>query len=803
MHLIAIRLCGVVVAPRAFLGISLLFITIVGPLTASAQQPTSPLYWTIREDALFSSQWRLNAADGTTMEILPGRALVAMLEAERRISAQYNINPKLLITNTPGLNAFASEANGQTLVVVYADIISVIGDDVNVWAALFGHEFAHLYLHHSSAKETRAAILAFIAAAVNAYERQKGRDRSDLVNFGASIVGNTFSREQEREADATGVRFMADAGFDPQGAIRLQELLITHVGSSGVLSFLSTHPSGEARISSIKQIIATLPAASAPAAEFSLQDFKQWMILCSSDAREGNGNPAPNAGVIQQCLRKHDAEMANRYGLCVVDLNARGVTNGFDPLLGCAAQSPKLRGFSYDVWAQYCSGASLTKGEIGLITAKPTQQCVWDGDPQMAFRGALCEAETNSTQIPSDKWWPTVRSCSLDSSDETKRFTRKHWKLACNRMGDYAAPGAADRDKVIEDCLAQGPAADATESTRGAKELYDEATRAWAKYSATPTGTVTPPINDCDRLASTQGLPSIAPVYVGFIEAPAAERACLDAIKTSSDPSRFQANLAGVYLQQGRFADALLLARTAAKRNAVNSSTVMADMYDHGLGVPLSPDKVIPLLLADVEWGSVWALDYLGDLLTSGRRVERSPALGLELYKLAASNGSAEAAFDAAGVYLAGNGVEADVPQALKILRAAGDGYPPVLNPLSRALRATPGSDPDESRRAIAKLFQQMEHFAALGSLTAKYRLGLIYTNGVGVSVDKEKGFSLLMEAAQAGDPNAAFSVANAYLNGTGTAPNQEKAIEFFRKAAASGILDAEIQLAKLTNSAR
>jgi TPR repeat protein len=292
-------------------------------------------------------------------------------------------------------------------------------------------------------------------------------------------------------------------------------------------------------------------------------------------------------------------------------------------------------------------------------------------------------------------------------------------------------------------------------------------------------------------------------VYVGFIEAPAAERACLDAIKTSSDPSRFQANLAGVYLQQGRFADALLLARTAAKRNAVNSSTVMADMYDHGLGVPLSPDKVIPLLLADVEWGSVWALDYLGDLLTSGRRVERSPALGLELYKLAASNGSAEAAFDAAGVYLAGNGVEADVPQALKILRAAGDGYPPVLNPLSRALRATPGSDPDESRRAIAKLFQQMEHFAALGSLTAKYRLGLIYTNGVGVSVDKEKGFSLLMEAAQAGDPNAAFSVANAYLNGTGTAPNQEKAIEFFRKAAASGILDAEIQLAKLTNSAR
>jgi hypothetical protein len=107
------------------MGILLLFIATVGPLTVSAQQTGSTLYWTIREDALFSSEWRLNGVDGTTMEVLPGRALVAMLEAERRISAQYNITPKFLITNKPGLNAFAAEANGQTLVVVYADIISM------------------------------------------------------------------------------------------------------------------------------------------------------------------------------------------------------------------------------------------------------------------------------------------------------------------------------------------------------------------------------------------------------------------------------------------------------------------------------------------------------------------------------------------------------------------------------------------------------------------------------------------------------------------------------------------------------
>jgi predicted Zn-dependent protease len=85
------------------------------------------------------------------------------------------------------------------------------------------------------------------------------------VKFSEQFVDNTFSREQETQADTTGVRFMADARFDPQGAVRLQELLITHVGSSGVLSFLNTHPSGEARIRNIKQIIATMPAQDSPA----------------------------------------------------------------------------------------------------------------------------------------------------------------------------------------------------------------------------------------------------------------------------------------------------------------------------------------------------------------------------------------------------------------------------------------------------------------------------------------------------------------------------------------------------------
>jgi TPR repeat protein len=750
----------------------------------------------------------LNAADGTAMEILPGRALVAMLEAERRISAQYNIKPKLLITNTPGLNAFALEANGQTLVVVYADIIPVIGDDVDVWAALFGHEFAHLYHHHSSAKETRAAILAFIAAAVNAYERQKGRDRSDLVKFGEQFVGNTFSREQETQADTTGVRFMADAGFDPQGAVRLQELLIAHVGSSGVLSFLNTHPSGEARIRNIKQIIATMPAQASPApVEFSSQDFKQWLVLCASETVKSGADRPHESAYLQECLRKHDPEFAKRYGLCGVDMNVRHATGGVNELLSCGAQSPQLHGFTYDVWVQYCSAASLAQGKVGLMNAEPTQQCVWEGDVQMAFRGALCESETIAMRLPSDQRMEHIRSCAGDMSDETTRFTSDNWKLACDRMGDFRATAGADKGQIVQDCLAQGPAATVAASTAtpsiSPQQLYEKVTAAWNIQAAQPPKPLSPAVTECDRLASRESLPGIKRVYSGFIEAPAAETACLNAIKAAPDPSRFQVNLAGVYLQQGRYAEALILAKEAAKKNAVNSYEVLASIYSFGFGVPRAPEKVIPLLLSEVARGSVCAIDDLGDIVGSGQDVEKAPDIAFKLYQLAATNGSAMAATDVANAYLAGNGVAVDVPQALQILRAAGEDYPPALNPLNRALHATPGSDPEEMRRLLPRLFEQMNHYAALGSLTAKMRLGLLYTNGMGVGVDKEKGFALLTEAARLGYPPAALWVGYGYLNGTGTAPDRDKAIESFRQAASAGSPEAQVQLAKLTNSAK
>jgi TPR repeat protein len=262
-------------------------------------------------------------------------------------------------------------------------------------------------------------------------------------------------------------------------------------------------------------------------------------------------------------------------------------------------------------------------------------------------------------------------------------------------------------------------------------------------------------------------------------------------------------NLAGVYLQQGRFTEAFALATKAAKHGALNADATLANQYSLGLGVPRSQDKAVPLLLADVKRGSVSAIDNLGDMVASGRDAERSPEIAFKLYKIAADLGSAMAANDAAFAYLSGtSGVPTDVAQATKMFRAASEEYPPALNALSRALRATPGANADDIRGLLTRLFTEVSHYADLGSLSAQMRLGLLYTNGMGTPRDQEKGFALLTQAEERGYPAAAVWVGYGYLNGTGTAVNRDKAIEAFKRAAAAGNPEAAQQLTRLASSA-
>ncbi|MBL8330306.1 MAG: M48 family metalloprotease [Rubrivivax sp.] len=118
-------------------------------------------------------------------------------------------------------------------------------------AALLGHEMGHVNARHTTQRQGQAlfATLALTAVAV-----AMGDNRwSPLVGIGAQIGASAllarYSRDNEREADALGQRYMVAAGYPAQGMTQLHEMLLTEERAKpGVLeTMFSSHPLSQER----------------------------------------------------------------------------------------------------------------------------------------------------------------------------------------------------------------------------------------------------------------------------------------------------------------------------------------------------------------------------------------------------------------------------------------------------------------------------------------------------------------------------------------------------------------------------
>ncbi|MGB0767152.1 MAG: M48 family metalloprotease, partial [Phycisphaeraceae bacterium] len=76
---------------------------------------------------------------------------------------------------------------------------------------------------------------------------------------GTAVGGQLFllkySRDNELEADALGVRYMTRVGYNPVGQIQVMEILRAASGGGGQPEWLSTHPASDTRIEELEALI--------------------------------------------------------------------------------------------------------------------------------------------------------------------------------------------------------------------------------------------------------------------------------------------------------------------------------------------------------------------------------------------------------------------------------------------------------------------------------------------------------------------------------------------------------------------
>jgi predicted Zn-dependent protease len=165
-----------------------------------------------------------------------------------------DFNWEFLLIESREMNAFCLPGGK---VAFYTGILPAIENEAAM-AIVMGHEVAHAVLRHGAQRVSQQMALQGGIAVLDATVLQSRENRGLVLaglGLGAQVgVILPFSRGHESEADDFGIRYAAQAGYDPSEGPRFWSRFAKATGGSGAPNFLSTHPTSASRIEHLEKL---------------------------------------------------------------------------------------------------------------------------------------------------------------------------------------------------------------------------------------------------------------------------------------------------------------------------------------------------------------------------------------------------------------------------------------------------------------------------------------------------------------------------------------------------------------------
>jgi predicted Zn-dependent protease len=144
-------------------------------------------------------------------------------------------------------------------------IMTELQDEAEL-AALLGHEMGHVNARHSAQRQGQAMVAqaAVIGLGVAASDSGWGTLAMIGGQIGASALLSSYSRDNEREADALGQQYMVRAGYPASGMTDLHGMLVREEKSRPSLlqTMFSSHPMSGERMQTAQRLAETQYAES-------------------------------------------------------------------------------------------------------------------------------------------------------------------------------------------------------------------------------------------------------------------------------------------------------------------------------------------------------------------------------------------------------------------------------------------------------------------------------------------------------------------------------------------------------------
>ncbi len=191
-----------------------------------------------------------------------GAYIAGITQSLTRVTETPGLTFTVTVLNDDEVNAFALPGG---FVYITRGILALGGNEAEV-AGVLAHEIGHVVARHTAQRYSKAMTanlgLTILGVLGSAYGVPRGV--GDLASIGAQAYLQSFSREQELEADMLGVRYMTRAGYDPNALISFFQKLEAHTRLKAALAgktdggdghnIMATHPRTADRITQAIQL---------------------------------------------------------------------------------------------------------------------------------------------------------------------------------------------------------------------------------------------------------------------------------------------------------------------------------------------------------------------------------------------------------------------------------------------------------------------------------------------------------------------------------------------------------------------
>lgn len=162
------------------------------------------------------------------------------------------------VVDSAVINAFALPGGK---VFISRGLLAKLDNEAQL-AGVLGHEIGHVTAKHINDQMARQTAFNSLLTGLGAATRGTNDQWLRILGTGTRVGGTVFllhyNREQEHEADVLGVRYMAEAGYNPMGQVEVMRILMAEGGGASRArpQLLATHPLPKERISRLKEHLA-------------------------------------------------------------------------------------------------------------------------------------------------------------------------------------------------------------------------------------------------------------------------------------------------------------------------------------------------------------------------------------------------------------------------------------------------------------------------------------------------------------------------------------------------------------------